>query len=157
MNDTKLPKLPRKCKICMSEDKFVIQKELDSGATNKTISEFHKGITEGDVQKHISQGHRWKLMAFGTVDYTIRKLNINVGERLTNIIEKLTKDLETKNSDETKYIDIIHELKSALELYAKMEGTLINKHEIKVERSIEDALKEFLSEEDTEGKIETKL
>ena len=135
--DIVIPKLP-KCVICNHADRFAIQKMIDDGATSREIMKKFN-INSHSIKNHINKEHRANLLNFGQIDYVMRKKNIDVALTLVEFIEKWKSGMESR-VEPIKDSDAIH----ALELYAKAEGNLVNKHEITVKRSIEDALKDFL-------------
>jgi len=145
MTNIELPQIPRKCRICNNENRFAIQKAIDNGATIAAIAREYK-ISSSSISIHIENNHRENLIAFGTVDYVVRKKAIDVGITLAEYLEKWQTGIPKRTPDTIKDSDAI----KAMELYLKSEGNLINKHEITVKKSIEDALKEFLECDENE-------
>lgn len=134
-----LPELPN-CKVCQHEKRFVIQKEIDGGALPVNIFDNY-GVPKISTTNHMKEHHREKLILYGAVDYTIRKKGIDTAEILLDYIERWVNSIKTrtdfKDSDGIK----------AIELFNKIQGSIVNKHEIKVTKTVDEALRDFLSEE----------
>lgn len=145
-----IPRLP-KCLICNHEHKFAIQKALDDNVPKSEISRTY-GINIHVIDNHIFFNHRVDLIAYGTMDYVIRKKAIDVGITLADFIERWSEGVKGRVSESIKDSDAI----KAMELYLKAEGNLVAKHEITIKRSIEDALKDFLAEDIKEEEDEKK-
>ena len=140
-----IPQLP-KCRICNNvELRFEIQKVIDNGATIKDIATKYN-LTHSIIRKHIDEYHRVNLMAVGTMEYVIKKKALDVGKILSDYAEKWSDGVASRPVETIKDSDAI----KAMELYLKSEGNLINKHEVTVKRSIEDALNDFLGEDEDE-------
>jgi len=101
-------------------------------------------LTRLNIEKHISDNHRETLMAWGIMDYTVRKYAINAGNTLGEFIDKWQKGLVERTPKSIKDSDAL----KAIELYSKLAGELTDKHEVTIKHSIEDALKEYLSEDE---------
>ena len=148
MSQIAIPKIPENCKVCNHFDKFAIQKAIDNNVKKSMIcKEFN--ITSLDITRHINGAHRDSLLELGIADYVLRRKNIDVGLTLSSLIEKWATGVPTRMPETIKDADAIR----AMELYLKSQGGLVNKHEVKVTRTVDDALTEFLSddaEDDTE-------
>lgn len=140
-----IPRLP-KCLICHHENKFAIQKALDDAVLPKTEIAKTYNVSVAVINNHIYFDHRTSLIAYGTMDYVIRKKAIDVGLTLVDFIERWSEGVKGRVSESIKDSDAL----KAMELYLKAEGNLVNKHEVTVKRSIEDALKDYLTVEDDE-------
>ncbi len=139
---TEIPKLSPRCVICHSENKFLIQKNIDDGIPIAVIAREYD-ITRSMIETHITNDHRTNLLALGTIDYVVRKKAVDVGITLAEYIEKWSSGVSNRPVESIRDNDAI----KAMELFLKAQGTLVNKHEVKVTRDIETALKEFLSED----------
>jgi hypothetical protein len=144
MTDIPIPKLPN-CKVCNHEARFAIQKSLDNGVPYTAIMNEYQ-ISLSDINVHVKNDHRENLIAFGTMDYVIRKKAVDIGLILADYIDKWSSGLEARMPKTIRDGDVIR----AMDLYLKSRGELTNKHEVTVKRSIEDALKQFLEEENKE-------
>lgn len=141
-----MPKILPRCKVCNNiKQRFLIQRDIDEGLDPKNIAKKYN-IPGRSVALHINGNHRDNLIAFGTIDYVVRKKAIDVGLTLADLINKWSSGLPIRTPDTIKDSDAI----KAMELYMKASGTLINKHEVTVKRTIEDALKDFLGETEDE-------
>ena len=140
---SEIPILPKRCKVCNDERRFAIQKAIDNKATMVSIAQEYD-ISVGAISTHINDNHRQVLLATGVIDYVVRKKAIDVGISLANYIEKWEETIEERSGKSIKDSDAL----KALELYSKIAGTLVNKHEVIVKRDIETALKEFLEFDD---------
>ena len=150
---TEIPILPKRCKVCNDERRFAIQKAIDNKATMISIAQEYD-ISVGAISTHINDNHRQNLLATGVIDYVVRKKAIDVGISLANYIEKWEETIDERSGKSIKDSDAL----KALELYSKIAGTLVNKHEVTVKRDIETALKEFLecdNDETEHSKTET--
>lgn len=139
--ELELPELP-KCGVCYSDDKFLIQKEIDKGELPADIAETYT-VPRKEILRHIADHHREKLIAYGLIDYTIRKKAVNMAEMLLKMIEKWEKGLDQREDRDVKDADVIR----AMELYQKMQGTLVEKSEVTVKRSVDDAIKDYLEKD----------
>lgn len=148
MTEMAIPVLP-KCRVCNHENKFSIQKALDEGGHKATIAKKYDISVEA-ISSHIFFNHRPTLIAYGTMDYVIRKKAIDVGLTLADFIEKWSEGTKGRISETIKDGDAI----KAMELYLKSEGSLVNKHEVTVKRSIEDALKDYLTVDEEKDEAE---
>jgi len=137
--ELQLPELP-KCELCNNDARFVIQKKLDNGSLPNDIS-IEYNVTRKDVLRHIEEHHREKLISYGLIDYAVRKKAVNMAEILLKMIETWNKTLETRT--DFKDSDVL----KAIELYQKMQGSLVEKHEVTIKRSVDDAVKEFLEKD----------
>ncbi len=147
-----IPQLSKKCRVCNNELKYAIQCAIDNGATIASIAREYN-VSIGSLSNHIENNHRENLIAMGTMDYIVRKKAIDVGLTLADYIEKWQSGIPERMPNDIKDSDAI----KAMELYLKSEGNLVNKHEVKVTRDIETALKEFLEcEENEEEYLEEK-
>lgn len=140
---TEIPQIPKKCKICHDENKFLIQKAIDDGVPI-TVIEQKYNVLRSTINTHINNDHRTNLIALGTMDYVVRKKAIDTGIILSQYIEKWANAIPERLAETIRDNDAM----KALELFSKIEGTLINKHEVTVKRSIETALAEFLAEDE---------
>lgn len=141
-----VPKIPANCKICNHVSKFVIQKALDNNVIFSMIAKEFK-ITVDNINRHVNEGHRDSLLELGITDYVLRRKSIDVGLTLSTLIEKWAVGVADRIPETIKDADAIR----AMELYLKSQGELINKHEVKVTRTVDDALTEFLSDEDEDA------
>jgi len=138
-----IPKISPECKVCNSQNKFIIQKAIDNKAAHAMIArEF--GVTVKNIKDHIEDEHRNELLNMGMIDYVMRRKGIDIGLTLSNLIEKWSSGVDTRMPDTIRDSDAIR----AMELYLKSQGELVNKHEVKVTRTVNDALTEFLSDEE---------
>lgn len=144
---TEIPQLSKRCQICTSENKYLIQKAIDNGASVSQIAKEYN-VSASSINYHIKAEHRENLLAFGVMDYIIKRKAIDVGLTLADYLEKWKSVISERPGQSIKDSDAL----KALELYSKVTGNLINKHEVTVKRSVEDALKEFLEcdEDETE-------
>lgn len=141
---SQIPQLSKRCRVCHHENKYAIQKDIDNGESSSSISEKYN-ISTYIIKMHIINNHRTNLLAVGAMDYVIRKKSIDVGLILVDYIEKWSQEI-TKRTSTIRDNDAL----KALELLSKIQGTLINKHEIVVKKSIEDVLCNFLSDDETQ-------
>jgi predicted transcriptional regulator len=141
--NTQVTKIPENCKVCNSDNKFVIQKAIDNKAAFVMIArEF--GVTVKNIKEHIEGEHRESLLELGMIDYVMRKKGVDVGLTLSNLIEKWSSGIEVRTPETIRDNDAIR----AMELLLKSQGDITNKHEIIVKRSIEDALQDFLGDDE---------
>lgn len=136
---TEIPQIPKKCKICHDENKFLIQKAIDDGTPITTIEQKYN-VSRSTLNNHINNDHRTNLLAAGAMDYVVRKKAIDTGIILSQYIEKWANAIPERSAETIRDNDAM----KALELFSKIEGSIINKYDITVKRSIEDALKDFL-------------
>jgi len=132
------PELPR-CKVCNSENRFLIQKEIDSGELPADIS-IKYNISHNIILNHINRGHRSQLLAWGAVDYVVRKKSVDIAETLNHMIEKLASKID---SPDFKNADLI----KAIELFSKLEGRIVDKHEVMLKKSVDDEIRDYLNSE----------
>ena len=143
--------IDKNCLICHHELRFAIQKDIDEGFDISDIATKYT-VRSSDVKKHNERGHREGLIAFGTADYIMRKKAIDVGTNLVDFIQKWAENIKNRHPDKIKDADAIR----AIELYMKSRGDFVDKHEVTIKRSIEEALGSFLGEEKSEDIIEVK-
>jgi len=133
-------KLPR-CKLCLHPDNFEIQKSLDDASlTHKEIAERY-GFPEHVISVHNKNGHREKLLAYGWMDYTVRKKGVDAGEILAEFVEKWAKQLRVRKGESIKDADA---LKAIME-YNRLHGDIVERSEIMVKQDIGDAIAEHLN------------
>ena len=147
----KIPKLSEKCLICNNELRFAIQKSIDDGMKKSLIATTYN-LSASTIISHIDENHREALITLGTIDYVLKKKAIDIGLKLSDLIEKWGEGLNNRNWETIKDSDAI----KAMELYLKARGQLVNKTEVTVKRSIEDAMKDFLSEDSNVEQLEIK-
>ncbi len=143
INMTEIPQLPKRCQVCHHENKFAIQKLIDKGEAVSLISKEYN-ISTYAIKAHIMNNHRTNLIAFGEMGYILRKKSVDAALVLADYINKWSDSIQERRPETIKDSDAI----KALELFSKVQGTLIDKHEIVIKRSIEDALKIFLECDD---------
>lgn len=143
-----VPKIPANCKICNHFSKFVIQKAIDNNVIFSMIAKEFK-ITEDNINRHVNEEHRDSLLELGITDYVLRRKSIDVALTLSTLIEKWAVGVTDRMPETIKDADAIR----AMELYMKSQGGLVNKHEVKISRTVDDALTEFLSDEDETEKV----
>ena len=143
--DTKLgmPTLPV-CQICRNPKRLTIQKSIDDGATQKEIEQQY-GISPPVQINHNSDGHRQLLITWAAVDYQLKKEGMESGKLLCKFIRKWAENLESRKGSNMKDSDVL----KALELYAKLQGQVTEKHEITVKKDFGTVLKDFLNEPDS--------
>jgi len=132
-----IPKLHEKCPICHSEYRFIIQKALDEDDIEK-LAKFD--ISPLWLTKHKTEDHRSNLIAWGAMDAKIRNKGVKVGETLSDFILKWRKGLEQRPDKTIKDSDAIN----ALKLFSQIEGSLVNKHEVTIKKSIKELFNEIL-------------
>ncbi len=137
---TEIPQLPKRCQVCHHENKFAIQKLIDKGEAATLISKEYN-ISTYAIKAHIMNNHRSNLIAFGEMGYILRKKSVDAGLVLADYINKWSASIQERQPETIKDSDAL----KALELFSKIQGTLVDKHEIVIKRSIETALAEFLS------------
>lgn len=134
-----IPQLHKTCQICHHEKNFEIQKAIDNGESMSSLS-IKYNISKYVINSHIKNNHRISLIAFGEMDYVLRKKSVDAALILADYIDKWAMGLIDRQSKTIRDNDAL----KALELFSKIQGTLVNKHEITVKKSIEEALSDFL-------------
>jgi hypothetical protein len=139
MTNVELPQVSKKCKVCTSENKFLIQKAVDNGASIASIAREYD-ISISSINNHITNNHRSNLLMLGEIDYVLRRKSIDVGLTLADYLEKWKSVIVERSGNTIKDSDAL----KAMELYAKVEGGLVNKHEVTVKKSIREIFNEIL-------------
>jgi len=142
-------KLPR-CKLCLHGKNFEIQKHIDDASlTAKEISERYS-IPEHVIATHKNNSHREKLLAFGWMDYTVRKKGIEAADLLADFVTKWAEQLRVRKGDTIKDADA---LKAIME-YNRLHGDIVDRAEILVKQDIGEAIALHLS---NSGDIDKKI
>lgn len=136
----KIPKLSETCLICNNELRFAIQKSIDDGMKKSTIATTYN-LSAATIITHIDDNHREALITLGTIDYVLKKKAIDIGLKLSDLIEKWSEGLDNRNWETIKDSDAI----KAMELYLKAKGSLVNKTEVTVKRSVKDIFNDILN------------
>jgi len=142
---TAIPELHPKCPICHSEYRFIIQKAIDE-EDDDILRKYN--ILPLWLTKHKYENHRNNLIMWGAMDAKVRSKGIKVGIELADFILKWREGLKQRAPESIKDSDAIN----ALKLYSQVEGSLVERHEVTITKSVDQAIKDFLDAKDIKDK-----
>jgi len=134
------------CKLCNHIKSFEIQKCLDTHSMTHDEIEDMYGISTGVIANHNKAKHRNQLISFGWADYIARKKGIDAGNILADYIGKWADTLDTREGASIKDSDVL----KAISEFNKLQGSIVEKHEITLKRDLGKAIKDYLEEDDEE-------
>lgn len=134
-----IPKLPPRCQVCHHEKRFELQKAIDDGVILEELAQKYN-ISASSIQYHNNIGHRVELLKWGWFDRSIRNTAVIYDKMLCEMAKKGLSAAEKLNPDDLKPGDII----KLVELGKRVQGEMIDKHEITVKQNLGDKIKEFL-------------
>jgi len=141
-------KLPPRCQVCHHQRRLDIQKDIDDAIlTKRQIAEKY-GVSIHSITNHISQNHRERLIAWSVMDYQVRKAGFDIGETLVAYLKRWCVSLQQRTGEEIRDSDAL----KALEMLMKFRGEGKEVHEVTVKKSLGEMIKEYLEEEDENGK-----
>ena len=144
IEEINIPKLPSRCQVCHHEKRFEIQKAIDDGMKPDELIQKYN-ITLSSLQNHNKVDHRVELLKWGWFDRSIRNTAVIYDKMLCEMAKKGLSAAEKMNTDDLKPGDII----KLIELGKRVQGEMIDKHEITVKQSLGDKIKEFLNVDET--------